>query len=128
MYTTRGGVIVTWSLESETPATRWALCVQDTGPGFETGQVNPIARELQQATEEAQEVEDKDAATSSSESSDPAPTLTSLSSQQAPRVPLREGIGLSIVKRLCELLGASIELQTSPGEGTTFRVSFPINY
>jgi signal transduction histidine kinase len=128
MYTTRGGVIVTWSLENETPATRWALCVQDTGPGFETGQVNPIARELQQATEEAQEVEDKDAATSSSESSDPAPTLTSLSSQAAPRPPLREGIGLSIVKRLCELLDASIELQTSPGEGTTFRVSFPINY
>jgi signal transduction histidine kinase len=127
MYTQQGGVIVTWSLENEMPAARWNLCVQDTGPGFETAQVNPIARELQQATEEAQEVEDKDAANNTSESSEPAPTLTSLSSQQAPRPPLREGIGLSIVKRLCELLDASIELQTSPGEGTTFRVSFPIS-
>lgn len=128
MYTERGGVVVAWSLENETPAARWALCVQDTGPGFETGQVNPIARELQQATEEAQEVEDKDAATSPLENNDPAPTLTSLSSHQAQQPPLREGIGLTIVKRLCELLDASIELQTSPGEGTTFRVSFPINY
>jgi signal transduction histidine kinase len=32
------------------------------------------------------------------------------------------GAGLSIVKRLCELLEASIELQTSAGTGTTFRL------
>ena len=126
MYTERGGVIVSWSLENEPVPTRWALCVQDTGPGFETGEVNPIARELQHATEEAQQVEEKNATVS--ESSDPAPTLNSLSSYQTTRRPRREGIGLTIVKRLCELLDASIELQTSPGEGTTFRVNFPINY
>ena len=126
MYTERGGVIVSWSLENDPVPTRWALCVQDTGPGFETGEVNPIASELQHATEEAQQVEEKNATVS--ESSDPAPTLNSLSSYQTTRRPRREGIGLTIVKRLCELLDASIELQTSPGEGTTFRVSFPINY
>ena len=126
MYTERGGVIVSWSLENEPVPTRWALCVQDTGPGFETGEVNPIARELQHATEEAQQVEEKNATVS--ESSDPAPTLNSLSSYQTTRRPRREGIGLTIVKRLCELLDASVELQTSPGEGTTFRVNFPINY
>lgn len=128
MYTERGGVIVTWSLENDNAAARWALCVQDTGPGFDSGQINPIARELQQATEEAREVEDKDTNTRSEESNDPAPTLTSLSTHPTARPPLREGIGLSIVKRLCELLDASLELQTSPGEGTTFRVSFPISY
>jgi signal transduction histidine kinase len=128
MYTQRGGVIVSWSLEGDAPASRWALCVQDTGPGFESGQVNPIARELQHATEEAQEVENRDAAITASENNEPAPTLTSLSPKKALHPPLREGIGLSIVKRLCELLDASIELQTSPGEGTTFRVSFPIYY
>ena len=128
MYTERGGVIVTWSLENDNAAARWALCVQDTGPGFDSGQINPIARELQQATEEAREVEDKDTNTRSEESNDPAPTLTSLSTHATARPPLREGIGLSIVKRLCELLDASLELQTSPGEGTTFRVSFPISY
>jgi signal transduction histidine kinase len=39
-----------------------------------------------------------------------------------------EGIGLAIVKRLCELLDASLELETAPGEGTTFRVIFPHRY
>ena len=54
--------------------------------------------------------------------------LAPLSSHQTFSPPSREGIGLSIVKRLCELLNGSLELQTSPGEGTTFRVSFPSRY
>lgn len=128
MHTERGGVKVTWSLENEIPATRWALCVQDTGPGFDSGQVNPIARELRQATEEAQDVSEENMSASEVESEEPAPTLASLSSNQMPHPPLREGIGLVIVKRLCEILNASIELQTSPGEGTTFRICFPIRY
>jgi len=39
-----------------------------------------------------------------------------------------EGIGLSIVKRLCELLNATIELDSVPGRGTTVRVLFPRAY
>ena len=39
-----------------------------------------------------------------------------------------EGVGLSIVKRLCELLDASLELATQPGQGTTFRVILPRSY
>lgn len=35
-----------------------------------------------------------------------------------------EGVGLSIVKRLCDLLGASIELDTRAGQGSAFRVLF----
>ena len=57
-----------------------------------------------------------------------APTLSSLSeSQPASEVP-GEGVGLSIVKRLCELLDASLELETSPGKGSTFRVILPRYY
>ena len=39
-----------------------------------------------------------------------------------------EGIGLSIVKRLCELLDASLELASSAETGTTFRIVFPRRY
>jgi signal transduction histidine kinase len=45
----------------------------------------------------------------------------------SPRQP-GEGIGLSIVKRLCELLDASLEMASSAETGTTFRVVFPRHY
>jgi signal transduction histidine kinase len=39
-----------------------------------------------------------------------------------------EGIGLAIVKRLCELLDATLELETERNQGSTFRVIFPRRY
>jgi len=39
-----------------------------------------------------------------------------------------EGIGLVIVKRMCELLHASIELEAIPSGGTSFSLSFPASY
>ena len=38
-----------------------------------------------------------------------------------------KGIGLTIVKRLCELLEATLELESQPG-GTTFRITLPRHY
>jgi CheY-like chemotaxis protein len=35
------------------------------------------------------------------------------------------GLGLAIVQRLCELLGAKIQLESRLGEGTEFRVTLP---
>ncbi|HTJ18829.1 MAG TPA: ATP-binding protein [Steroidobacteraceae bacterium] len=55
-------------------------------------------------------------------------TLDSQSTGVSRRLPAGEGIGLSIVKRLCELLDASIELQSAAGQGSTFRVIFPRHY
>jgi signal transduction histidine kinase len=127
--TQTGGVLVTWEAGSS-PADphHWALCVQDTGAGF-TSDTMPLRQELKDATQGAREVEDSpqsDGAPSLSAS--PPPTLDSQSTASSKRLPAGEGIGLSIVKRLCELLDASIELQTAAGQGTTFRVIFPRHY
>ena len=35
------------------------------------------------------------------------------------------GLGLSISRELCERMGGSVRLTTSPGEGTTFTVTLP---
>jgi two-component sensor histidine kinase len=59
---------------------------------------------------------------------DSAPTLASQTVGTGAPVTAGEGIGLSIVKRLCEMLDASLELESSEGEGTTFRVMFPRRY
>lgn len=59
----------------------------------------------------------------------PASAVGAPAVEAQPRTPiLGEGIGLSIVKQLCELLNASIELTTEPGQGTKFRVVFPVRY
>lgn len=118
--TEQGGVKITWELAGNEQRPQWALCVQDTGPGFKHGTATPIARVLKRATDEAHEVEGSQA--------EPAPTLPSQTTAVPTRVPSGEGIGLSIVKRLCEMLDASIELESAEGEGTTFRVTFPQRY
>jgi signal transduction histidine kinase len=127
--TQSGGVLVTWEAgSSPTDSHQWALCVQDTGAGF-TSDAMPLRQELKDATEGVREVEESPQSDhSSSLSASPAPTLDSQSRGNGRRLPAGEGIGLSIVKRLCELLDASIELQSATGQGTTFRVIFPRHY
>jgi signal transduction histidine kinase len=116
--TDRGGVEVSWWATDDLRRPQWVLCVQDTGPGFRGGSATPLERVLKRATDEAHEVEQRDA----------APTLASQTSTTPQPAPEGEGIGLSIVKRLCELLDATIELESPSGKGTTFRVTFPVRY
>jgi signal transduction histidine kinase len=59
---------------------------------------------------------------------EPPGTLASQSSPRAPHPQQGEGIGLSIVKRLCEVLDASMEIESAAGTGTTFRVVLPCVY
>lgn len=129
--TDHGGIKVTWEAGDNERRPQWAVCVQDTGPGFQGGSATPLERVLKRATTEAHDVEENNHSLSGNQSSlqtDTAPTLTSRSLHRPRRLPAGEGVGLSIVKRLCELLDASLELETSKGEGTTFRVIFPRRY
>jgi signal transduction histidine kinase len=54
--------------------------------------------------------------------------VRSVTEAAAPGAPSGEGVGLSIVKRLCELLEGSLELATKAGHGSTFRVILPCKY
>jgi len=127
--TERGGVKITWEAAGNERRPQWALCVQDTGPGFKSSVATPLERVLKRATDEAHIVEHQnDLAKRVDPQADSAPTLASQTSSSSASAPAGEGIGLSIVKRLCEILDASLELESSEGEGTTFRVMFPRRY
>jgi len=128
-YTEQGGVRVSWDEVKVGELERWMLNVQDTGPGFSGGAVTPIAHALKEATDESKTVREKvESSSPSSTDGASAPPLTSQSNHRSTDETPGEGIGLSIVKRLCELLDASLELETGRGKGTVFRVVFPRRY
>ena len=56
-YTQRGGVSVTWGLDKTRDTDRWTFSVQDTGPGIDENHAAPLAQELHEATEVADEAE-----------------------------------------------------------------------
>ncbi len=124
-YTQRGGVTVSWGEEKES----WWVTVSDTGPGIFAGPSAPMAGGLNEATASARE-----AAESAAETNGEANTVLPRPPDSAAVVhrsgiqQTGEGIGLSIVKRLCELLDASLELASSAETGTTFRIVFPRCY
>jgi light-regulated signal transduction histidine kinase (bacteriophytochrome) len=136
--TERGGIRVIWEERADSAGRQWVLCVQDTGPGFQPQSPSaPLERALRHATAEAHEVDARAGSHNKASaaagggacaSTEPAATLKSQSDPNASTLPAGEGIGLSIVKRLCELLDASLELETAPGKGTTFRVLLPRVY
>jgi signal transduction histidine kinase len=124
-YTPQGRVAVTWTETSESDAERWRVRVEDTGPGLGLGAAldTPIGAKLREATEGALRTEER-AATPDVE---PVPAGTGPPPGPAAPAPVGEGIGLSIVKRLCELLDASLEIASTPA-GTTFQVVLPQSY
>jgi signal transduction histidine kinase len=126
-YTRQGGVTVIWGLGEDRDTKRWMFCVQDTGPGLDAGPGAPLARQLYEATQTVHEADDIYPPGVAGHVAN-APTVPAQSETlPASQLP-GEGVGLSIVKRLCELLDASLELETSPGEGSTFRVILPRRY
>jgi signal transduction histidine kinase len=126
-YTHQGGITVTWGDSAANDPKRWLLTIEDTGPGFHTDSGQPLATVL-----------DPDQRPLPSPNTTPsrakaAGLLDDLSARldegtRSFREEAGEGIGLSIVKRLCEMLDASIEMQSVPGMGTTFRILFPRQY
>ena len=123
-YTERGGVTVSWGEEKE----NWWLMVKDTGPGMAAGPSAPMIVGLKEATASARESDEKTAETKGETSQVLTPPQDATSANRPTHPQHGEGIGLSIVKRLCELLDASLELASSAETGTTFRVVLPRRY
>ena len=126
-YTDEGGVTVSWGDGGTGDPDRWFLAVRDTGPGLHAGPGAPIAEALKAATTEAHEMEERDTPTPAS-----APTANPPEAKEPDLRPVHqergEGVGLSIVKRLCDLLDASVEVESAVREGTVFRVRLPKTY
>jgi len=127
-YTKRGGVTLAWGDSRQSDEHRWMLRVQDTGPGFHAGPGAPIAGALEEATEEAGHGEASGHGGDQSQDALEPDASNATSDRRAVQQERGEGIGLSIVKRLCELLDATVEMESKPGEGTTVRVLFPRSY
>ena len=115
---------MSWGAEEK----NWWLMVKDTGPGLAAGSGAPMLEGLQEATASAKESDVESAAIKGGPSNVLTQPQDSSASIRPAHQPPGEGIGLSIVKRLCELLDASLEIASSAETGTTFRVVFPSRY
>jgi signal transduction histidine kinase len=125
-FTHSGGITVAWGDSGGNDAKRWELCISDTGPGLHRGSDKPLTEALEQAQQQAEDVKAGDATAPAAASS---PSGVRPANAAAPAaLATGEGLGLSIVKRLCDLLDATIEVTSQAGIGTTFRILLPKHY
>jgi signal transduction histidine kinase len=117
-FTREGGITVSWGDSEAGDPKRWALTIQDTGPGFHAGAGEASALEAKPGTPGDAARAPEPSPSSGARAADP----------EAARDASGEGLGLSIVKRLCDMLDASIEIKSVQGKGTTFRILFPRQY
>jgi signal transduction histidine kinase len=127
--TREGGVVVSCQDAATADLGQWELSVKDTGPGFRSESAPVLERALKEATEEAHHVDERAERAGDPSALTTPPDLLSSQTRSPSRHDLHgEGIGLLIVKRLCELLDAGLELESASGTGTTFRVRLPRTY
>ena len=142
-YTPQGGVSVSWGPHAEgDSAARWFIRVADTGPGLRVTNTASLTRDLEQATHQSQQLASAhrlgDVAhaegrlyappTGNSQAAEAANETTASSNSGRAVQREGEGIGLSIVKRLCGLLDATLEFDSQAGQGTTFVILLPRQY
>lgn len=122
-YTLKGGVTVCWAEEIQD---HWSLTIQDTGPGLDSGSAAPSdtpsqSDTLQKATLLQNQSEPEYAQLAPENPADRPANEAEDGLIGGPG----EGIGLTIVKRLCGLLQGRLELESHAHQGTTFRIVFP---
>ncbi|UFH56285.1 sensor histidine kinase KdpD [Spirosoma sp. KNUC1025] len=125
-YTSNGFVSISWALENEI---HWIVSVQDSGPGLPATLTGVFGDQLK-PTVEATSVLSVDAGEPVAVLPTDVPTIPKGDQlgELAHQARQGEGIGLQIVKRLCELLSANMEIESITGRGTLFRIRLPRRY
>ncbi|MBD2753364.1 sensor histidine kinase [Spirosoma validum] len=116
-HTQQGWITLSWSREDNF---RWIVSVQDSGPGLPPNIAGEVGQALVPTVDSTSIFRD-------SNPIQPAPDPEKAIPVN-PSQPKGEGIGLLIVKKLCELLRADLDIETRPEVGTLFRVRFPMHY
>ena len=119
-------VSVSWSTEGDF---RWVFSIQDSGPGMPDNLSGIYGEQLRPTVEPTgimgPDVAEPVAVLPNDIPSIPSATeLNNLTNHSIKS----EGVGLQIVKRLCELLDANLDVESKKGRGTLFRVRQPIHH
>ena len=127
-YTIRGGVTLRWGEDPHPDAPRWFVEVEDTGPGFQLGPSTPLAGAISIASDQSSEVAQAERDGEVIHVAQAQAPAAAAPPDAGGRRSGGEGIGLSIVKRLCTLLDATIEIDSQPHRGTRFTILLPLRY
>ncbi|AKD57131.1 sensor histidine kinase [Spirosoma radiotolerans] len=122
-YTARGFVSVSWSQQGDA---RWVIGIQDSGPGLPPGLTGLLVKQLKPtvdatSTTGTDQAEPVSVLPDQDQEIPPGPTLVKEVARTG-----GEGVGLQIVKRLCDLLDANLEIESQSGRGTLFRIRMAI--
>ncbi|GGH48676.1 hypothetical protein GCM10007423_50060 [Dyadobacter endophyticus] len=112
-HTESGWVSVGWTLGNDNC---WTISVQDSGPGLPNAIQNDFFAQTDDSSLHPMENVNMTADDSCHQEMLLTPSPQTAFSHKG------EGIGLSIVKGLCELLRAGLSIESRRGEGTTFRI------
>ena len=124
-YTATGFVSVSWSQQGDT---HWVIGIQDSGPGLSAALTGLLVKQLKPTVDAT--------ATTGVYQADPVAVLPNADHEIPPGPELikqagqkgnDEGIGLQLVKRLCDLLEATLEIESQPNRGTLFRIRMVIH-
>ncbi|WP_031530843.1 sensor histidine kinase [Dyadobacter crusticola] len=119
-------VSVSWSTEGDY---RWIFSIQDSGPGLPDN-LTGVFREQLRPTVEPASVMGLDQAEPVVVLPEGIPQIPSADqlAQITNHATKSEGVGLQIVKRLCEMLDANLDIESVKSRGTLFRVRLPIHH
>lgn len=122
----KGMVSVSWSLQGNY---QWALSIQDSGPGLRGPATNVLLDHLRPTVEPtavlgSDQTEPDDVQPVDIPEIPAGPQLEAM----LEATPQGEGVGLQIVKHLCNMLHANLEVESQPGRGTLFRVRMPVTF